>query len=545
VPREWIERYRGRFDTGWDAYRESVFQRQKEIGLIPPNAKLPPRDPDVPVWDSLPAPVQRVSARMMEVFAGFLSHADHHFGRILDALERVGELDNTLAMVISDNGASPEGGPHGSINENLFFNNVPERVEDNLARMDQLGSPATYNHYPWGWTWAGDTPFRRWKREVYRGGSTDPCVVSWPKAITARGEIRHQYAHAIDFVPTVLDALHVDPPKQIRGVTQSPIEGVSFAHTFAAADAPTRHHTQYFEMFGARAIDHDGWRAVCAWPGPTFTEAAQKGRRFGAPISAATLVDLDATGWELYHVAEDPTESTNLAGEHRDKLIELIGRWYVEAGKYKVLPLDGSGVQRMAVPRPQIARPRARYTYYPGGSAVPAPVAPVILNRPHSIEADVEIPSAGAEGVLLAQGAGEGGYTFFVKDGRLRYAHNYVSLENFEVTADSELPSGRHRLRFQFEPTGAPDIAGGKGAPGRFQLFVDGKLVGSREVPHTTPLTFIEGLSCGYDSGGSVLPEAYDPPFAFTGTIFDVVVDVSGELIEDEESTLQMMMAQQ
>ena len=546
VPREWIDRYQGRFDGGWDAYRESVFERQKEMGLVPQGTQLPPRDPDVPLWDSLPAQEKRVYARMMEVFAAFLSHADHHFGRILDTLERLGELDNTLVVVISDNGASSEGGPHGSINEMLFFNLIPERVEDNLARIDELGSPSTHNHYAWGWTWAGDTPFRRWKRETYRGGSTDPCVVAWPRGISARGEVRHQYAHAIDLVPTVLDSLQVNPPKAIRGVTQSPMEGVSFAHTFVAADAPTKHQTQYFEMLGSRAIDHDGWRAVCPWPGPSFTEAAQKGRRFGDPISAATLLELDTNGWELYHIAEDPTESTNVADEHRDKLIELISLWYVEAGKYNVLPLDGTLAARLRVPRPAIARPRTRFTYYPGGSVVPPFVAPMVLSRPHSIEADVEVPPAGAEGVLLALGGGSGGFTFFVKGGRLCYGHNYVGLERFDVTAESQLPSGRHRLRFEFEPTGEPEIAGGKGAPGHFRLYVDGALVATREVPYTTPLFFEpEGLSCGYDFGASVLPEVYDPPFTFTGTIHDVVLDLSGQLIEDEESKARVMMTNQ
>jgi arylsulfatase A-like enzyme len=546
APREWIERYRGRFDMGWDAYRESVFERQKEMGLIARDARLPAHDPDVPVWESLPAGEKGLYARMMEVYAGFLSHADHHFGRVLDTLERIGELDNTLIMVISDNGASAEGGPQGSVNEMLFFNQIPERLEDNLAKIDELGGPSTYNHYAWGWTWAGDAPFRRWKRETYRGGSTDAFVVAWPRVIAARGEIRQQYAHAIDMVPTVLEAVGIEAPKAIRGVTQSPIEGVSFAHTFAAPNAPSRHRTQYFEMLGTRAIDHDGWRAVCPWPGPSFAEAAQKGRKLGDVITSTTLLELDTTGWELYHVAQDPTESTNLAGEHRDKLIELITLWYVEAGKYNVLPIDGSLAARLTVPRPQIAGPRTRFTYYPGGSVVPPFAAPPVFNRPHSIEAEVELPDDGAEGVLLAQGAGAGGYTFYVKDGRLRYAHNYVGRDHFEVASENGLPPGRHRLRFEFEPTGKPDIPNGRGAPGRFELYVDAQLVGAREVPYTTPLFFeLEGLSCGYDFGGSVLEDVYDPPFAFTGTIHEVVVDISGDLIDDDESRLRVMMANQ
>ena len=258
VPREWADRYAGRFDDGWEAYRERVFASQKELGIVPPGAELSRHDPDVQVWESLSADERRVYARMMEVFAGFLTHTDHHIGRVIEFLRSTGELDNTLVMVISDNGASSEGGPTGSVNENLFFNNVPESLQENLSRIDELGSPDTFNHYPWGWTWAGDTPFRRWKRETYRGGISDPFIVSWPSAIAARGEVRTQYAHAIDLVPTVLDALGLEPPASIKGITQSPIEGVSFAHTFAAADAPTKHHTQYFEMAGHRSIYQDG-----------------------------------------------------------------------------------------------------------------------------------------------------------------------------------------------------------------------------------------------------------------------------------------------
>ena len=300
---------------------------------------------------------------MMEVFAGFLSHTDHHLGRLLDYLRAQGVLDNTIVMVISDNGASAEGGPGGTTNEAQFFNNAQETLEESLAVIDEIGGPEHFNHYPWGWTFAGNTPFRRWKRETYRGGSTDPFIVSWPKGVKARGEVRTQYAHIIDMVPTVLDLLGVEPPAAIRGVTQAPIEGVSFAHALDDPAAPSRHHTQYFEMLGHRAIYKDGWRAVCPWPGPSFAEA---GTGFGNPISAETLTKLDATGWELYHIDEDPAENHNLAADNREKLIELIGTWYVEAGKYKVMPVDGSGLARMVVEKPLVAVPRNQYTYVPG-----------------------------------------------------------------------------------------------------------------------------------------------------------------------------------
>ena len=546
VEKEWIEKYKGKFDKGWDSYREQVFNRQQEIGLLPANAQLPERDADVPEWDTLSSDERRLYSRFMEIYAGFLSQTDYHFGRILDALEMIDELDNTIVMVLSDNGASAEGGPVGSANEMLFFNNIPESFEDNLAQADLLGGTKSYNHYPWGWTWAGNTPFRRWKRETYRGGSTDPFVVAWPQGIKARGEIRHQYAHAIDMTPTILEALGIEPPSAIRGVAQSALEGVSFVHTFDAPDAPTKHSTQYFEMFAHRAIDRDGWRAVCPWPGVTFAEAAKKGRTFGSPTPPEIIDELETEAWELYHVTEDPTESQNLAAEHPGKLRELIALWWVEAGKYNVLPLDGDVRTRLSVERPQTSRPRTRFTYYPGLSVVPALATPPVQNRPHSIEADVEIPAGGAEGVLLAQGGAAAGYVLYVKDGKLHYAHNYVGKEILAVESAAELPAGRHSLRFEFEPTGPPDFPNGKGAPGRFQLYIDGELVGNVDVPHTVPVVYEgEGLSCGYDFAAPVLEDVYKPPFAFTGTLHSVTVEVGGELIQDDEATVRRLMAQQ
>ena len=258
---------------------------------------------------------------MMEVFAGFLSHTDHHLGRLLDFLRERGDLDNTIVMVISDNGASAEGGPTGTTNEAQFFNNAQEPLEDSLKVIDEIGGPRHFNHYPWGWTWAGNTPFRRWKRETYRGGVSDPFLVHWPNGIKDKGAVRSHYAHIIDMVPTILDVLGVEAPATIRGVTQSPLQGVSFAESLNDAAAATPRYTQYFEMLGHRAIYHDGWRAVCPWPGPSFAEA---GVGFGQPISSGKLSELDTTGWELYHVEEDFAENHNVAAENRDKLIELI-----------------------------------------------------------------------------------------------------------------------------------------------------------------------------------------------------------------------------
>ena len=543
VRKEWADRYEGMFDDGWEAYREKVYRKQLEMGIIPSGTQLPPNDPDVPDWGTLSQKEKKLYARMMEVFAGFLEHTDHHIGRMIDFLEKMGELENTLIMVISDNGASPEGGPAGSVNENKFFNNVPDSLEDNLEALEDIGGPKYFNHYPWGWTWCGNTPFRRWKRETYRGGVSDPFIVHWPGGIKTRGEIRTHYAHAVDMVPTVLEALGIDPPEEIRGVTQSPIEGVSFRESFDKQDSPENHLTQYFEMFSHRSIYHDGWRAVCPWPGKSFSE----GGFFGKIFTAEDLQRVDTTAWELYHVAEDFSETKDLAAERRDKLIELITLWYVEAGKYNVLPLDGRGTLRLAEQRPQITKDRSKYVYYPGTQSVPASQGVRVLNRSHSITADVEIPpGGGAEGVLIAHGGVDGGYCLYVKDRRLHYVHNYVAAEEFHVHSVEEVPEGRCELRYEFEPTGEPDIKVGKGAPGRGQLYINGKLAGQMEMPYTIPLSL--GLGAGICVGrkeGSPVTVDFKPPFPFTGTIFKVTIDVSGKLIEDDEATMRAIMARQ
>ena len=543
VRKEWSNKYKGQFDDGWEAYREKAFARQKDLGIVPADAELSRHDPDVPKWDSLAEDEKKLYARMMEVFAGFLEHTDFHIGRLLEFLKLIGEFDNTLIMVISDNGASSEGGPNGSVNENLFFNNVPDDLETNLRLIDELGGPDTFNHYAWGWTWAGNTPFRRWKRETYRGGISDPFIVHFPQAIQAKGEIREQYTHAIDMVPTVLDILGVESPSSIKGVTQSPIEGLSFKESIYDTSATSKRNTQYFEMMGHRSIYHDGWRAVCPWPGASFTEA---GAFFGEPIPAEKLTELDASAWELYHVAEDFAENYDIAAENRAKLIELIGQWYVEAGKYNVMPVDGRGTARFAEERPQIAKDRSSYILYPGTQSVPANAGPRLLNRTHSIIADVVIPDGGADGVLTSYGGTDGGFSLYVKDGKLQYVQNYVARDYLHVESMETVPAGSHKLRFEFEVTGPPDIANGKGAPGRAQLYIDEKLVGQADFPHTTPLSFglTGGFTVGADPGAPVGP-FYDAPFEFTGTVFSVTYDVSGDVIKDSEAEMRMIMARQ
>src|SRR5262245_40082409 len=543
VPKEWADTYKTQFDAGWDAYRQQVFEKQRAMGILPANTRLSRHDPDVQDWGKLSADERRLYARMMEVFAGFLEHTDHYIGELIAFLKEIGEYDNTLIMVISDNGASAEGGPNGSVNEGKFFNNVPDSLQQNLAAIDDIGGPKYFNHYPWGWTHAGNTPFRRWKRETYRGGASDPFIVCWPKGIKAKAQIRRQYCHAIDMVPTVLDALGIEPPTELRGVTQSPLEGVSFKSSFDDANAPSLHITQYFEMLGHRSLYHDGWRAVCPWPGTSFTES---GLTFGAPIDYAKLTELDAQSWELYHVDEDFAETNNLAATERARLIAKIGMWYVEAGKYKVLPIDSRGTLRLAEPRPQIAVARQRYVYYPGTQMVPSNAAPRLVNAPHSVSVHASVPRGGAEGVLFSMGGNDGGFSFYVQGGQLTYGYNYVADQRFKVQSTNAIPEGDHIFSFEFTPTGPPDVAKGKGVPANIKLFVDGSPIGSGDLPVTIPLTLglAAGVSIGADAGSPVMTD-YAPPFSFTGTVKKALVDVSGEAIEHKAEMMRMYLARQ
>ncbi|MGB0383997.1 MAG: arylsulfatase [Ardenticatenaceae bacterium] len=563
APPGWADRYKGHFDDGWEAYRENVLKKQQELGIVPDDAKLSRHDPDVTPWADCSEDEKKLYARMMEVFAGYLEHTDDQIGRLLDFMKQIDQFDNTLIMLISDNGASPEGGPSGLVNENLFFNNKEMTAEENLNMLDELGGlgelggPKTFNHYPWGWAWAGNTPFRRWKRETYRGGVSDPFIVHWPDGIKTEAkpdvpevrDVRTQYTHAIDMVPTVLEALGLEPPRTIRGVTQSPIEGVSFFESFANPEAVSKHRTQYFEMMGHRAIYHDGWRAVCPWPGPSFAE----GGSFGQKISAEKLTELDATHWELYHVDEDFAENHNVAYRNKDKLLEMIATWYVEAGKYNVLPVDGRSSERTA-DRPQNV---GSYTYYPGTQPVPTAAAPQVLNRSHSITADVDIPgdpdadvNTDAEGMIISHGTHEAGYAFFIKEGQLNWVHNYLGLEYYRIESKEPLPVGRQILRFEFEARAKDaDTANGKGAPGRgmlyihnyndhdsdkkpldSQLYINNEPVDGLDVPMTTPIAFglSSGLRVGIAPGSRVCPY-YEQPFEFTGTIHSVTINVSDD----------------
>jgi arylsulfatase A-like enzyme len=521
APPDWIERYRGRFDAGWDTWREATLARQLASGVIPKGAELSPRPEWVPAWDSLPPDQQRVFARFQECFAAFLSHADHHVGRVLEVLAEIGDLDNTLVMVLSDNGASSEGGATGSVNDARPWNLAARDVDEAIARIDELGGPTLHNNYPWGWTVAGNTPFRRWKREVHEGGVADPLIVSWPARIARGGGLRSQYVHAIDLVPTVLDAIGVDAPTLIDGVTQSPLDGVSFLPTLTDADAPAGRETQYYEMLGCRAIYHRGWKAVVYHP------------------LADQSIAFDDDHWELYDLAADPTECHDLADARPDVLRELVERWWIEAARNQVLPLDNAPFTHLfEEERPEHA-PRRRYVYYPFGGPVTEEAAVNVRNRSHTITAEVSIAESGAEGMLLAQGSIFGGYAFFLRDNRLHYVHNFVGLEVHRVTADVDVSPGDHTLAFRFAKTGEHAGTG--------TLLIDGASVGETAIPRFTPTRFSitgEGLCCGYDIGMPVVDD-YRPPFRFTGELRRVVVEVEGEPFVDPEAEADLSLRSQ
>jgi arylsulfatase A-like enzyme len=545
APKEWIEKYRGRFDEGYEAMREQTLARQKELGLVPPHTELPPLNPigaaqtrtgpdgkPFPMmdttrpWNSLSEEEKSLFARMAEVYAGFLAHADDQIGRLLDFLEESGWLENTLVVLVSDNGASGEGGPNGSVNEMKFANGIPDEMADNLPLLDELGSPKTYNHYPNGWAMAFNTPFKMWKRYEFNGGTSDPCIISWPTGTGARGEVREQYHHAIDLVPTILDVLGVEPPEAIKGHVQSHFDGVSMRYSLDEASAPTARRTQFYSMLGSRAVWHEGWKAVTNHP------------------TIAGWSNFNDDEWELYHTDSDRAELHNLAAEHPDKVRELVNLWFAEAGANDAFPLDDrSPVEIFLTPRPVLSPPRGRYVYFPDGAEVPESQAVNVRNRSYAIAALVDIPAAGAEGVLFAHGSPFGGHALYIKDNRLHYVYNFVGMIEQHVVG-SEVPTGENLiLSASFEKDGEapPGVA-----TGLLSLWHGDVKVGEARI-ETQPAKFMiagEGLCVGRDAGAGVT-EDYPgkQPWRFTGgTIRRVAVDVSGEPYIDLEREAQAML---
>ncbi|MGH3305525.1 MAG: arylsulfatase [Streptosporangiaceae bacterium] len=531
-PERWLTRYRGRFDQGWDAWRSAAFERQLAAGLLPPRTALSPRPDWVPAWDSLSPRDRAVAARFMECFAGFLSHADEQVGRVLDFLRDRGELDNTVVCVVSDNGASAEGGGEGSINDMRLQNLDPAGPDEMAARIDEIGGPLTHNNYPWGWTMAGNTPFRRWKREVHEGGVADPCILSWPagavRGVVEPGGIRHQFTHAIDVLPTVLELTGVTPPDAVEGLPQASLDGVSFGYLLGAAgaDAAERHETQYFEMLGSRAIYHRGWKAVTFHPvGPLYDD-----QNPNAPF--------DEDVWELYHVAADLSETRDLAAGQPARLAELVALWWQESSRNQVLPLDNRPLWALVHPKPDRRRPRSEYRYTQGGAPVPESVAVNVRNRSHLLVVDVVV-GAEPDGVLLALGSVLGGWSLHILDGRLRYVHNLYGKERHVVISSSVTAPGAHRVEYEFTKDAGP---GGMGV-----LRCDGHEVGQGTVPLFTPSGFTGtgvGLTCGYEWGPAV-GEGYTAPFTFGGVIRRAVVRVTGPVVRDPLAELEAILAEQ
>ena len=459
---------------------------------------------------------------MMEVYAGFLEHTDAQVGRVVDHLERLGELDNTIVLVMSDNGASAEGGPRGSFNEMYFFNFEPESLEENLAHIDDLGGPHAHNHYAWGWAWAGNSPFKRWKRETHEGGIADPLIVHWPARLGRLGETRHQYVHCTDVMPTLLDVIGLAPPESLNGVVQSPVEGASFAPSFAAMDAPSAHTTQYYEMLGSRGLYHEGWKAVVFHP---FRGAGYDGSDPHAPF--------DDDRWELYHVAQDPSETNDLAAERPDKLAELVELWWSEAARDGVLPLNnqpGKGLDRRSR--------RERYVLRPGVGAMPESVAPNLRNRRWTITADLDIPAGGAEGVLVAHGSAAGGYALYLHDGHAHFGYSFLGARITIVTAKARLPTGSVQLRAEFTPTGNHQ--------GDVALFYDGAPVGAGHLDRTVPVTFgVAPFSVGSQRSSPILPGLVGRAAITPDVVREIVIETEGRAYRDPAAEQRAALATQ
>ena len=509
APADWIEKYKGRMDMGWDKAREMIFARQKAAGVVPEDTQLTPRPDIIPAWDSLPADARRMYARQMEVFAAQLSHADHEFGRIVATLERIGELDNTLIIVASDNGASAEGGLGGTYSEARSYNGLTyTSYQENLKRYDEWGGPDTYPHFHAGWAVAGNTPFKWFKQQAHRGGQQDPLVISWPKSIKAQGEIRTQYHHIIDIMPTILEAAGIEAPESVDGVKQQPLDGIAMNYSFDDASAEDRRTVQYYEMFGNRGIYADGWKAV-----------ARHGERMPwNNIGASVPYENDA--WELYDLSSDFAESRDLAASNPQKLTQLQAQLDQEFFKYNVYPLNDDLLTRITEVFVRFGPKGDHFVYYPPGARrITEALSPPIKNRSYTITAELKVPPQGAEGVILAAGGNKAGYALYVKDDRLVYDYNYFADAWYTITSDQPVPPGDVTVALQFIKTGKHQ--------GKARLLLDGREVGTTILEKTVPSIFSleETLDVGLDTGTPV-SKRYDTPFGFTGVIKQVVVDL-------------------
>lgn len=535
-PKEYADKYKGKFDEGYDAYRKWVVPRMIEKGLLPADTRIEdfnflpegianPGDYVRP-WDELDDQEKKLFARMAEVYAGFSEYTDAQVGRIIDYLEESGQLDNTIIFYCSDNGASGEGSPNGSVNENKFFNNYPDTLEENLKYIDVLGGVETYNHYPTGWAAAFSAPYKMFKRySEYAGGTCCPLVIHWPKGIKAKGEVRNQYHHSTDIVPTILECIGVEMPETFRGVKQHPLSGVSMKYSFdAKPDAPTQKKKQYYAMLGTRGMWADGWKAVA----------------LHAPLTSKGHFDQDK--WELYHTDEDRSETVNLADKHPEKLKELVELWMKEAEANNVLPLDDrSAAELLGVERPSTEPPRQRYIYYPGTSPVPEGVAVNVRGRSYKIIADVELTDK-SEGVIFAHGSRFGGHSLFIKDGKLHYVYNFLGIKPEQKFVSGKLTPGKHTLGMEFIREGQGEYGE---SLGKTTLYVDSEAVDDGDMKTQLGKFTLsgDGLCIGRDSGDAVSEEYSSPGEFKNGRIFGVAVTVEETQYLDLEKLAAAAMA--
>jgi len=505
APPEYIAKYRGRFDAGWDAIREQWFARQKAMGIVPADTELAPRNPGVKPWAELSESEQTLALRLQEAFAGFLDHTDHHIGRVASFLQAIGELDNTVFLVMSDNGASQEGGAMGVIDSMRYYNGIPATIEESMARLDDIGGPNSHSNYPWGWAQAGNTPGKRYKQNTHGGGVRDPLVVHWPAGITDRGGVRTQFHHVTDITPTLLEIIGVTPPDSVNGVAQQPIHGTSLAYSFAAEarNEPTRKPVQYFEMFGHRGIWAGGWKAV-------------------AFHKSGTSYDNDP--WELYHLETDFSESKDLALEKPEKLREMIELWWAEAGRNGVLPLDDRGPELWR-PTPRIFNPRnrRRFVFHPPVSYLNSDIAPPLGNRSFTITASIDRATSTTQGCLLAYGKQTSGLALYVLGDRLVFDYNCFGRHS-RVESSMAVPIGKSEVGVAFERL---DRAA------RATLRIGGQDCGSIDISRVMKMISSSGLNIGRNPGSAVSPD-YAPPFAFEGG-FDRLVFELPEKIDRSE----------